>query len=315
MVTKNGQIDRRGFLTAAGLLLGGAALGGAGKSKLTVSLNAYSFNKMLNDSIKGRGEGITLVQVLEFAAKNKFDGFDATGYYFPGYPKVPGNEYIDGLKKRAADLGVGISGTGVRNNFTTADKAVRDTGVQHIKEYVEVAARLGAPVIRVFADTQMRAQTWETVSGGATRAQVQDWIAAALKECADHGKKFGVKIGVQNHGDFLKTGQELLTLVKAVGSEYCGPIVDTGYFKTSDPYEDMALVAPTSVNWQVKQSPLGEDSEVPTDLIKLLKIVRSSGYTGYLPIETLSPRGKPYDPFTVVPVFEKQLRDALAKTA
>ena len=29
--------------------------------------------------------------------------FDATGYYFPGYPAVPPNDYIDGLKKKAAD--------------------------------------------------------------------------------------------------------------------------------------------------------------------------------------------------------------------
>jgi sugar phosphate isomerase/epimerase len=133
---------------------------------------------------------------------------------------------VDGLKKRAADLGLGISGTGVRNNFTTGDADVRKQGVQHIKEWVEVAARLGAPVIRVFADTQMRAQTWETVSNGATRTQVQDWIAAALRECADHAAKFKVKIGVQNHGDFLRTGQDLLTLVKVVGSPWCGPIVE-----------------------------------------------------------------------------------------
>lgn len=293
----------------------GLASAQTGKAVLKTSLNAYSFNKMLNDNIKGRGEGITLVRVLEFAAKCRFDAFDATGYYFPGYPEVPSNDYIDGLRKRAADLGVGISGTGVRNNFTTADKAVRAEGVEHIKQYVEVAARLGAPVIRVFADTQMRAQTWQTVSGGATREQVQDWIAAALRECAEHGRKFRVRIGVQNHGDFLKTGEELMKLVKAVGSEWCGPIVDTGYFRSADPYEDMALVAPRAVNWQVKQSPLGEDSEVPTDLVKLLKIVRKSGYSGYLPIETLSPKGKEYDPFTVVPAFLAQLKDAIAKTA
>jgi sugar phosphate isomerase/epimerase len=203
----------------------------------------------------------------------------------------------------------------VRNNFTTADKEVRAAGVQHIKEYVEVAAKLGAPVIRVFADTQMRAQTWETVSKGATRAEVQEWIAAALKECADHGKKHNVRIGVQNHGDFLKTGEELLALVKAVHSPFCGPIVDTGYFKTKDPYVDMALVAPQAVNWQIKQSPFGEESEIPTDLPRLLTIIRKSGYSGYLPIETLSPKGKEYDPFTVVPAFEKQLRDAIAQVA
>ncbi len=114
---------------------------------------------------------------------------------------------------------------------------------------------------------------------------------------------------------FLKTGPELLALIKAVGSEWCGPIVDTGYFKTKDPYEDMALVAPQAVNWQIKQHPFGEESKVPTDLIRLLTIIRKSGYSGYLPIETLSPRGDPYDPFTVVPEFLKQVKDALAKTA
>jgi len=70
--------------------------------------------------------------------------------------------------------------------------------VKHIKEWVEVAARLGAPVIRIFADTQMRAQNWQTVSNGASRTDVQNWIAAAMRECAGHGKKFSVRIGVQN---------------------------------------------------------------------------------------------------------------------
>jgi len=319
-------VNRRSFLKAGALLTGPlsglvpawlAVAQPASKRKavLKTSLNAYSFNKLLNDNIRGRGPGITLVQVLEFAAKNKFAGFDATGYYFPGYPAAPPDAYIDNLKRRAADLGVGISGTGVRNNFTTADKAVRDEGVKHIKQFVEVAARLGAPVIRVFADTQMRAENWQSVSKGAARAQVQDWIASALKECAGHGQKFGVKIGVQNHGDFLATAEQHLALLKAVSSEWCGPIIDTGYFKSDDPYKDIALEAPHALNWQVKQSPFGEESEIPTDLTKLLGIIRKSGYSGYLPIETLSPQGKPYDPFTAIPAFQKQVEDAIARTA
>ena len=311
------SVSRRSFLRATSTLPLWAAWSAAAPSKqvLKVSLNAYSFNKMLNDSLKGRGQGVTLIQVLEFAAKNKFDGFDPTGYYFPGYPAVPSNEYVDQLKKRAADLGVGISGTGVRNNFTTSDKSVRDAGVQHIKEWVEVAARLGAPVIRVFADTQMRNQSWETVAKGFTREQVQAWIVTALRDCAEQGKKYGVRIGVQNHVDFLRTGNDLLALVDAVGSDWCAPIVDTGYFRTSDPYADIAMVAPRALNWQIKQSPAGEESGVPTDLVRLMTIVRKSGFSGYLPIETLSPRGKEYDPFTVVPAFLKKVREALAESA
>jgi sugar phosphate isomerase/epimerase len=310
------MINRRTFLQSTVLLAGTRASAAPAKKRvLKTALNAYSFSKMLNDSLKGRGEGVTLLQLVDFAAKTGFQGFDPTGYFFPGYPAVPSNDYVDTLKRRAADQGIGISGTGVRNNFTTSDAAVRKAAVKHIQEWVEVAARLGAPVIRVFADTQMRAQTWETVAPGHTRDQVQEWITAALKECADTGKKYGVCIGVQNHGDFLQTGQQQLDLIKAVGSEWCRPIVDTGYYKTPDPYVDIALVAPHAVNWQIKQSTLGQDSDVPTDLARLVKIVRASGYSGYLPIETLSPRGKAYDPYTVVPAFLKQFQAALAKTA
>lgn len=309
-------MNRRSFLKTAALAPIGAVIAQAAKpASLKISLNAYSFNKLLNDAIRGRGEGVTLLQLVDFAAKTGFEGIDPTGYFFPGYPKVPADSYIDTLKKRVADAGLGISGTGVRNNFTTADEAVRKEGVRHIKEYAEVAARLGAPVVRVFADTQMRAETWQSVSKGATREQVQEWIAGHLRECSEHAGKFGVRIGVQNHGDFLKTGEELLALIKAVGSKWCGPIVDTGYFKTDDPYRDIALVAPTALNWQIKQSPLGEESEVPTDLKRLMTIVRKSGYSGYLPIETLSPRGKPYDPYAVIPEFLKLVRAALVQTA
>src|SRR6266568_1703733 len=307
----NNKFNRRDFIRGASLLpLCAAGLGlgtvsaqaiepikRGGGSSLKVSCNAYSFAKLLNSQLQGRGEGISLFDLAEFCAKQNFDGFDVTGYYFPGYekngPGVPTDKYIFELKRRAFDLGLGISGTGVGNNFTVADKAARANDVQRIKNWVEVAAKLGAPVLRVFADTQMRAQTWQTVSNGATRDEVEKWIAADIRACADHAAKFGVIIGVQNHGDFLKTAENQISLLKRIDSPWCGAIVDTGYFKAADPYEEMAKAAPYAVNWQIKQSPLGVESEEasPTDLKRLLRVVRESGYRGYLPIETLSPRG------------------------
>ena len=53
-----------------------------GDSSLKVSLNAYSFSKLLNDFNKHRGPGISLISLLDFCAKNNFDGVDPTGYFF-----------------------------------------------------------------------------------------------------------------------------------------------------------------------------------------------------------------------------------------
>jgi sugar phosphate isomerase/epimerase len=310
-----------------------------GGSNLKIAINAYSFTGPLpqtheDQSIgasvplptppegtppkkakkKGTRKGgtkMTLFDLLDFCSKNNIDGCDPTGYFFPTYPTPPSDDYIHTLKRHAFEMGVGISGTGVRNNFTTSDKPLRDHSVQKIKNWVEVASKLGAPVLRVFCDTQLRALTWHDVAPGATREQVRDWIIDDLKECTAHGERFGVIIGVQNHGDFLQTGDQVLELVQGVDSDWCGAIVDTGYFsKAPDPYAEMAKVAPYAVNWQVKQSPFGEDSDVPMDLVRLLRIVRSSGYCGYLPIETLAS-----DPYTAVPEMVKQVRAAIAQTA
>lgn len=327
-----GKTSRRGFLKSASLFplaaAAGWSFGGAsaladiqpiqrsGRSELKVSLNAYSFAKLLNAKIKHHRQGIDLFDLVDFCAKYNIDGLDATGYFFPGFPAVPSDDYIYRLKRKAFQSGVGISGSGVRNNFTTKDKAMRDAGVQIIKDWVIVASKLGAPVLRVFADTQMRGMSWHDVAGpGTTWDQVASWEADDLSKCAVFGKQHGVIIGVQNHGDFLQSGENLLKLLNLVNSKWCGPIVDTGYFRTPDPYQDMKLLAPYAVNWQVKQSPFGAASNVPLDLKKFLQIVRSSGYRGYLPIETLSVRGKPYDPYTLVPKFVEQLRQAIAATA
>src|SRR5262249_12782479 len=129
--------SRRDFLKGAALLplaatgLGSAAVFAAvepikrvGGASLKVSCNAYSFAKQLG--IAGKGT-LSLIAFTEFCAQAGFDAIDPTGYYFPGYEKngtgVPTDKFIFALKKRAFELGVGISGTGIGNNFTIVDKA------------------------------------------------------------------------------------------------------------------------------------------------------------------------------------------------
>ncbi|HWL16901.1 MAG TPA: sugar phosphate isomerase/epimerase family protein [Opitutus sp.] len=327
------QTSRRTFLKSASLLsiagltgipglnLAQAAIAPVprvGGPRLKLSLNAYSFARLLNNHLMKRGEGLSLLDLCEFCARHNFDGIDATGYYFPGYRdrRIPDDRFVFEVKRKAFDLGLGISGTGVGNNFTIADPAARAKDVAWIKAWVEVAAKLGAPVLRVFADTQMRNADWKVASNHASRDEVEKYIADSVRECADHAAKFGVIIGVQNHGDFLRTADDMISLLRRVDSPWCGAIVDTGFFRAADPYAEIAKTAPYAVNWQVKQSPLGIEkvTEAPMDLPRLVKIVLASGYRGYLPIETLSPRGsgETYDPYKTVPEFLAQIRAALA---
>jgi sugar phosphate isomerase/epimerase len=274
----------------------------AGGARLKTSLNAYSFNKTLNDRLKGRGKGISLMELLDYCAELNFDAIDPTGYFFPGYPKPPSEQYLNDFKRRAFVLGLDISGTGVRNNFASPDREKRAADVRHVKEWVEVAARMGAPVLRVFAGAQPPGHTW---------VEVAAWMIEDLKECVAHGKKHGVLIGIQNHGDMLMTAEETLKIVKGVDSEWFGVIVDTGYFLKGDPYKEIAVVAPYAVNWQVKQHIGGKGAKIKTDLKRIVRIAREAGYRGYLPIETLPVAGEEYDPRARVREALKELRAAL----
>lgn len=285
-----------------------------GGSHLKVSLNAYSFLELLNANAKDASKGVDLFQVCDFCARHDFEAVDLTGYFFPGYPKVPDDSYIVRLKRHAFDLGLGISGTGVRNDFTTADRAVRAEGVERIKAWIEVAAKLGAPTVRAFADSQPPFKSWQEASGRAARDVVEGWVADALRECAEHGKKLGVIVAVQNHGDFIRTGAEHLHLLQRVDHEWCGALVDTGKYLTDDPYADIAVMAPYAVNWQVKET-TGSSTDSPrTDMKRLVTLIRKSGYRGYLPIETLAMGRKGYDSFVVIPQVLAELREAIAAT-
>lgn len=313
---------RRAFLRAAALAPAAFAAASASAaygpiarhsgSHLRTSLNAYSFLELLNANAKDKSKGIDLFGVCDFCAKAGFDAVDLTGYFFPGYPAAPADDYLFKLKRHAFNLGLDISGTGVRNDFTAADPAVRAEGVARLKTWIEVAAKLGAPAIRAFADSQQPFKNWQQASGNAPRDTVEAYMAEALRECAEHGKKFGVIVAVQNHGDFINTGAEHLSLLRRVGHDWCAALVDTGKYLTPDPYADIAVMAPYAVNWQIKETMRSTVDSPAVDLPKLVGIIRRSGYRGYIPIETLSMRRKDYDPYIEVAKMLAGLRAALA---
>jgi sugar phosphate isomerase/epimerase len=138
------------------------------------------------------------------------------------------------------------------------------------------------------------------------------WMIECFKECAAFGEKHGVIIGIQNHGDMIRTAEQCIKVVKAVNSKWAGIILDTGNFKVADPYADIETVIPYAVNWQMKESVLGNASEVKTDYLRIMKSIKKSGYRGYIPVETLKLAGreKPYDPFVLVPQMMKELTAA-----
>jgi sugar phosphate isomerase/epimerase len=228
---------------------------------------------------------MTIDDLLDFCAKTGFDGIDLTGYYFPGYPEVPADDYIFHLKQKAFRLGIELGCTGVRNDFTWHDPVKREPEKKLVKDWIIVAQKLGAQGLRIFAGTLSKENyPWEE------RAK---WIAGDIRECAEFGKRHGVMLALQNHNDFLKNFVQVETLLKLVDSDWVGLMLDVGSYHTDDPYLDIAANSKYAITWQMKEKVFIRESQVDTDFNKIRDIVSSCGYRGYLPLETLGD-GDPY---------------------
>lgn len=246
------------------------------KSKqLKTSLNAYSFNKPLSEG------AMSMDELLTFCSETGFEAVDITAYYFPGYPEVPSDEYLYAVKRKAFRLGLEISGTGVRNDFTHTDKAKREESIQLVKNWVIAAEKLGIPVLRVFAGHQPHPEhSWE---------EVAEWMVEDLKTCVAFGKAHGVMIGLQNHNGFLTTAAQVNTIMKRVDDEWFGLILDIGSYRQGNPFQEIKDTISHAVSWQLKEKMYVNGQEVQTDIKKLIQLIKASDYRGYIPIETLGP--------------------------
>ena len=261
--------------------------------RFKISLNAYSFNAPLTK------KEITIEEVIDFCGNLNIDAIDITGYYLQNYPQVPSDTYINSIKNRVHKAGLSISGTGIRNDFGSPNPADRQAEVDFVKKWIEVAAKLGAPVIRIYSAKKLpEGYAWKVVA---------DWIIESFDQCVQYGKKLGVIIAMQNHNDFILTAEQAIYFVDRLDKQWFGLVVDTGNFQTKEGYSEIELVAPYAVNWQIKELITINGKVQPMDLKKLVKIIAASPYKGYLPTETLNPG----DPRIIIPPFLKKVSDQL----
>jgi sugar phosphate isomerase/epimerase len=189
-----------------------------------------------------------------------------------------------------------LSGTGCRNDFVFANKSDRDREIQLVKNWVDATAKLGAPVLRVFAG--------KSDLPGFSWGQISNWVVDALKECSDYAAKKGIIIGIQNHNDFIKTADQVIDILQRVNSPWCGLILDVGSFREKEVYAEIEKAIPYAVNWQLKETIFAGKTELPIDLKKTFELIRASNYRGYVPIETL----RKGDPSLIVPEFLTQVK-------
>ena len=263
-------------------------------SHLKLSLAAYSFR----DQLQGKKPPkMNLFDFVELAADLGLDGVELTSYYFPADVTT---DDLHRLKQHAFKLGLDISGTSVGNNFCLPDGPEREKNLALVRTWVDRAAELDAPVIRIFAGN---------ITKGDDEAKAVDRAIDGIKASLPYAAEKGVTLALENHGGITATPAQLLKLVKAVDAPNFGVNLDTGNFHGADPYADLAELAPYAVNVQVKTeiSRQGKPKEL-ADLSKVVSILRDARYSGYVVLEYEAAE----DPIKAIPGHIKTLRGLIS---
>lgn len=306
-------MNRRHFLTTSFSALGVSSLPGiepiqrAGKSRMQLGVAAYSFRDYFQWS-RGKEqkttEGKKLWSILDFidwCADNNVPGAEVTSYFFP--PDVD-EAFLLEVKRHAYLRGVQLAGTAVGNNFALPKGEKLDAEIASVKKWIDYSAIMSAPHIRVFAGPVPKDISIEEAVANCT---------AAYQACLDYAAQKGIFLGLENHGGIVAEPENLIKMVQAADSPWAGINFDSGNFHTEDPYGDLAKIAPYAINVQLKMVMRAKgversDPGEPTDIPRLIKILRDANYQGWFTIEFEEKK----DPFVELPRIIDELRPQLA---
>ena len=217
--------------------------------------------------------------------------------------------YLAEMKKRVDDLGM----TSVLimcdrvGNLGNPDTAKRNAAVEGHFAWLDAAKFFGCHSLRVNAASDPK----------LTPEQQADHCTAGLRQLSEKAATYGLNVIVENHGGLSSNGAWLAQVIKNVGLDNCGTLPDFGNFYVvknrgnAEQYEKEKAAYAGDPAYTEDETGLGYDrylgteelmpyakgvsakahdfdaqgNEVHTDFVKMMGIVKASGYRGHVGIE------------------------------
>ena len=277
-------MKRRVFIARSVLVsLGTAGLASA-CARMTPSTRSNRFEISLAEWSLHRALRAGQLDHLDFAVAARRDyGLAAVEYVNTFFKdKARDTSYLRELQRRA-------DGAGVRSllimcddegQLGDVDAGKRAQAVENHYPWVEAARLLGCHSIRVNAD-----------SPAASPAEQMKLAADGLRRLAEFGAQHAIDIIVENHGGSSTNGDWLVGLLRLADHPRLGTLPDFGNFQTApgewyDRYRGVDQMMPYARGVSAKSHDFDANgNEVNTDYRRMMQIVLSHGYGGYVGIE------------------------------
>ena len=260
---------------------------------IKVGFTCYSFASAL------RSGTMNIVEAIRFAA-----GLGARHMEIsPGNFLAMTPENIDLIVRTVKECDMELSSYTIGANFVQPDAASVAKEIERIKGEVENAARLG--VTRMRHDCGWRPQPECSYANFEKDIEI---FADACGQIADKAKTYGIVTSIENHGFYVQNSERVQRVILAVNRDNFRTTLDVGNFLCVDedpecavmnniPFASMIHFKDFHIRRQVTD-PAGfiktlhgrylrgavtGDGDV--DLPAICKIIKNSGYDGFLSIE------------------------------
>ncbi|CAN5312328.1 sugar phosphate isomerase/epimerase [soil metagenome] len=254
-------------------------------SDLKISLAEWSIHRSIEDG-KLKAENFATI------AKNDF-GITAVEYVASFYKEQATDmEFWKKMRVISDSLGVVNLLMMVDNegDLGSINEVERNEAVENHFKWVDAAKVLGCHSIRINA------------FGDGTKEEVKLAMIDALRKLGAYAAKQNINVLIENHGLFSADGQWVVDIMKGVSMTNVGTLPDFGNWCTAvkwgstepsktctdayDRYLGVSEMLPFAKGVSAKSYTFDKDGREETiDYSKMIRIVKNSGFSGYIGIE------------------------------
>jgi L-ribulose-5-phosphate 3-epimerase len=249
-----------------------------------IAVSTYSFWRFK------RNLKMPIETCIDEAARMGFDGVDLLLIQM----ESEDNSYLQKLKRHALINGLDLCCMSTHQGYVYPDKAQRQKNIDLTLNQIEIAYRLGVPIVRINTgrwrttrsfDDLMANRGIEPVLPGYTEEDGFKWVIDSIEKCLPKAEECGVILGLENHWGLARTPEGLLRIVNAINSPWLQVLLDTGNF-LENPYDKLDMCAPQTVFMQAKTYYGGGLwYSLDLDYPRIARIMRKHNFRGYISLE------------------------------
>lgn len=240
-----------------------------------------------------------IMDPMDFAQKAKELGFSGVEYVDQLYTIDSTLTYKEGVMKLAKQWEVKNKEFDIfpvlimidrAGELADPDENKRKEAVQMHKDWVDAAAAIGSPAIRINLFGHTDPEAWHNA------------CVTSLKDLCTYAATKNVNILTENHAQLSNDASKVVEVMKAVNLPNCKTLPDFGNFcvmreggerwgpspcvELYDSYKGIAELMPYAGGVSAKSHVFDADgNETEIDYYKMMQIVKDSGFKGYIGVE------------------------------